>query len=338
MLIDLVILKGGNSLEKDVAIKTFENVIENLDKKKYIIHIIEMTNFNPIYFINTIKNLSSPIVLNLLHGGNGEDGTIQGFLSMMNIKYIGSECFSSSICMNKNLTKTILKANNIPVIEQVFINNNFSNNLNNNLNNNFDNNFDNNFIKEIKAIKEIGYPVIIKPNLGGSSVGINIANNEKELINILNNNINQDCIKNHKQDYIIEKFIKGQEITCSIVQKNSELKVLSILDININNNNNFFDYNTKYNDSKINSICNIESSKLPKFMQTMINEISKKIFILLQCKDYINIDFIIKDDDIYVLEINTLPGLTKTSLLCKALNLNNYLLCNFLDDMITQNL
>ncbi|MFI3230275.1 MAG: ATP-grasp domain-containing protein, partial [bacterium] len=143
----------------------------------------------------------------------------------------------------------------------------------------------------------------------------------------------------------VEKFIHGQEATCSIIQKKSDLKVLSILDININNNNNnnnnninsFFDYESKFNNSIINT-CTIESSKLPIFMQTMIKEIAKKIFVLLKCKDYANIDFIISDDDIYVLEVNTLPGLTENSLLCKALELNDYTLKNFLDDMIHQNI
>ncbi|MFI3231434.1 MAG: hypothetical protein R3Y29_07815, partial [bacterium] len=134
-MVDLVVLKGGNSLEKDIAIKTFQNVIKNLDSLKYNISIIEMNCFDPINFINTLKSLefkntrshNCPIVaLNLLHGGAGEDGTIQGFLDMLNIKYIGSNALSSGICMDKNLTKTILKANNIPVVEQILLDfNNF---------------------------------------------------------------------------------------------------------------------------------------------------------------------------------------------------------------------
>ncbi len=301
MKINLMILKGGMSLEREISLKSFENVIKNIDSQRYNILDIDVNDIDTL--INHIKEFKPHIVLNLMHGGIGEDGTIQAILSSIGVKYVGSKALSSGICMDKNLSKTILKANNIPIIDYVYIKKN-----------------ENPYLYK-NEIDELIYPVIVKPNKGGSSIGIKVAKNIDEVFNII------EDIKALNDDILIEKFINGKEAICSLIQNKDGIRIMSILDINPKSD--IFDYSAKYDEDT-----NIYFSKLPKFLQTMIEEVAKKTFNVLNCEGYANIDFIIKDDDIYVLEINTIPGLTNKSLLPKAINLSKYTLKDFLNEII----
>ena len=301
MKTNLMILKGGVSLEREISLKSFENVIKNIDTQKYNILDIDVKDINIL--IKAIKHFKPHIILNLMHGGIGEDGTIQSVLSMLNVKYVGSKALSSGICMDKNLSKTILKANNIPVLDYVYIKK------------------DENPYLYKNEIDELIYPVIVKPNKGGSSIGIKVAKNIDEVFEAIN------YIKKLDDDILIEKFIDGKEAICSVIENKDGLQVISILDINTDSD--IFDYSAKYDKDT-----NIYFSTLPKFLQTMIKEVAKKSFKLLNCEGYANVDFIIKNDDIYVLEINTIPGFTDKSLLPRGISLSNNSLKEFLDNII----
>ncbi len=298
---NLMILKGGISLEREISLKSFENVIENIDKEKYNILDIDAKDVDML--IQSINDFKPDIILNLMHGGIGEDGTIQALLTLLNIKYVGSKSLASGICMDKNLSKTILKVNNIPVIDYVYIRKN-----------------ENPYLYK-NEIDELIYPVIVKPNKGGSSIGIKIAKNIEEVFEAI------ESVKELEEDVLIEKFIDGKEAICSVIQNENGLYVLPVLDIN--RDKEIFDYSAKYNKDT-----NIHFSKLPKFLQTMIKEVAKKSFNLLKCEGYANVDFIIKDDDIYVLEVNTIPGFTKKSLLPRGLDLSNKNLKDFINELI----
>ena len=298
---NLMILKGGISLEREISLKSFENVIKNIDKEKYNILDIDVKDVEIL--IQPINDFKPDIILNLMHGGIGEDGTIQALLTLLNIKYVGSKSLASGICMDKNLSKTILKANNIPVIDYVYIRKN-----------------ENPYLYK-NEIDELIYPVIVKPNKGGSSIGIKIAKNIEEVFEAI------ESIKELEDDVLIEKFIDGKEAICSVIQNENGLYVLPVLDINTDKE--IFDYSAKYNKDT-----NIYFSKLPKFLQTMIKEVAKKSFNLLKCEGYANVDFIIKDDDIYVLEVNSIPGFTKKSLLPRGLDLSNKNLKDFINELI----
>ncbi len=298
---NLMILKGGISLEREISLKSFENVIKNIDKEKYNILDIDVKDVEIL--IQSINDFKPDIILNLMHGGIGEDGTIQALLTLLNIKYVGSKSLASGICMDKNLSKTILKANNIPVIDYVYIRKN-----------------ENPYLYK-NEIDELIYPVIVKPNKGGSSIGIKIAKNIEEVFEAI------ESIKELEDDVLIEKFIDGKEAICSVIQNENGLYVLPVLDINTDKE--IFDYSAKYNKDT-----NIYFSKLPKFLQTMIKEVAKKSFNLLKCEGYANVDFIIKDDDIYVLEVNSIPGFTKKSLLPRGLDLSNKNLKDFINELI----
>ncbi len=304
--LNLLLLTGGNSLEHDISLKSCENVYEHIDKNKYNIKtIILPKNFNKnLKWLKEILSFNPDIVFNTIHGAYGEDGLLQGFLDTLSIKYIGSKCLSSALCMDKKLTKDILKFNKIPVLDDILLKKNED------------------FFSFKTSLKELGFPLILKPNSCGSSIGVHLANNMEEV---------KDSISKIKSiincDILIEKYIKGQEITCCIMQKNDKLEIFPILDIKPKDS--IFSFEQKYNKNT-----DISFSTLPNFIKTMINEISKKIFVILKCRGFVNIDFIVKEEEAYFLEINTLPGLTKDSLFLKALKTMDIDFSDFLDNLI----
>jgi len=221
------------------------------------------------------------IVFNALHGTIGEDGTIQKWLEANNIKYTGSNSVSSALCMNKIKCKKILKENDFLTPDWVEY-------------------------EEGTEISNILLPCVVKPNAQGSTFGLSYV---EKLIDL-----KPAVIKSQKFDNstLIEQYITGKEITVGIINERP-LPIIEILP-----KNRIYDYDCKYTVglSKYNCPADISVSLSKKIMND-----SLKIFKLLGCKDYGRIDFIIdKNDNHYFLEINSLPGMTSTSLLPVAAN------------------
>lgn len=268
--IKIALLYGGNSKEREISIKSGKAVENALKLLGYNYKV-----FDPVKgfeFIEEIKSYNPDLAFISLHGKGGEDGKIQSLLEFLGIKYTGSNSKTSAVCMDKVLTKKILSSENIPV-PQTFSKDN------------------------------IKFPVVVKPSEEGSSIGVYIANNKKDL---------NDALK-HLKDYkniIIEQFIKGREITVSILNG----KILPIVEIVVDDG--FYDYKNKYISSKTNYICPAE---IDEKLQEKINKIAKKCWEVFNCKGAVRIDMIIdKNNTPYVLEINTIPGMTEHSLLPKA--------------------
>ena len=216
------------------------------------------------------------IVFNALHGTQGEDGTIQKWLEDNNIKFTGSNSISSALCMNKIECKKILKENEFLTPEWL------------------------EFKKNIE-INNVFLPCIVKPNAQGSTFGLSYVEKAKDLIPAIMNSRKFD------KSILIEEYISGKEITVGIIQE-SPMPIVEILP-----KNKIYDYKCKYTAgmSKYNCPADIKKGLSKKIMSDSV-----KIFKLLGCKGYGRIDFIIdKNENYYFLEINTLPGMTSTSLL-----------------------
>lgn len=305
MKIKLGILFGGSSIEREVSICSANEVLNNIDKDKYDIFIYDIPkDKTDKEWIKKLIDNPPDIVLSTLHGGSGENGNIQGLLNCLCIPYVGSGVLSSALGMNKHISKMIMKANYIPVIDDIFIKKN------------------ENIVEYEEKIKQLGFPVIIKPNNGGSSLGISVANNYDEVIKAVNEVIN------YNDDILIEKFISGKEVTCCVINTENKLDLIYVLDINTLNQ--FYDYKAKY----IDNMTKINISSLPEFLKIMIQEVAKKVFNVLECKGYACIDMIVHEEQIYVIEINTLPGLTKNSLITKASEYSSNGFSKFIDNLI----
>lgn len=302
--IKVALIDGGDSTEREVSFKTSNEMYKNLDKNKYDVQIITIPNDNTNDWVMDLIKSKSDIVLSALHGGSGEDGTVQGLLECLNIPYVGTKVLGSALSMDKHLSKQIMQLYNIPVAQDVFIK----------CNEEFKNYEDD--------INKLGYPLVVKPNKGGSSIGITIVNTKQELIKAI------DLVKQLKDDILIEKYIQGREVTCGLVENKTDIEVLTVLDISANST--FYDYKSKYEDDST----KIVFSTLPKFLQDMIQEIAKKVFIILKCKGYARVDMIVYQEQIVVLEINTLPGMTSHSLIPKAIEAKGLSYSQFLDTLI----
>ena len=216
------------------------------------------------------------IVFNALHGTLGEDGTIQKWLEENNIKFTGSDSIASYLCMNKIECKKILKKNKFLTPKWVEF-------------------------EEGLEITDVSFPCIVKPNAQGSTFGLSYVEKAKDLIPAILNSQKFD------KSILIEEYIHGKEITVGIIQERP-LPIVEILP-----KNKIFDYKCKYTSGMSEYNC---PAKINKGLSEKIMSDSVKIFKLLGCEGYGRIDFIIdKNENYYFLEINTLPGMTSTSLL-----------------------
>lgn len=271
------VLYGGISSERDVSINSGKQIINNLNKDKYDVKEIILNDKKDIF-----KCEGLDFVFIALHGSFGEDGRVQSILDTMGIKYNGCGFFTSSICMNKSIVKNVLLGFGVKMARGIVLNKK-----------NFE--LDNFNLK---------FPVIIKPNSGGSSLGVYLCDNYDELLKNINIAFNYD------DDILIEEFIDGEEISCGIL--NGE--VLPIFSI-IPKKDEFFSYSSKYDNTTIE-----RPSKFPEDIDLGIKEIALKCYNIFSCKVYSRIDFIFKDNIPYFLEINTLPGMTEESLFPKMAN------------------
>ena len=296
----ILILFGGPSHEHIISCKSTETILKNIDYSHYNITTVGITKENNWYIIpnnipldeswpnhktTEIKDIISFLktfdkVFPIIHGYPCESGELLAFFRLFNIPYIGSNYSSSLISYDKELTKNILYKHNIPQIPYITIKEN----------------------KKIKTIP-LKFPVIIKPAKGGSSLGINIANNIKELNKYLKIAFTYD------NKVIIEKYIKSRELECAILS-NKKLIISPIGEIR--SSNTFYDYEAKYNkESNL-----IIPAKISEELSKQITALTIKIANILSIKTLARFDFLYDyhDEKLYFNEVNTLPGFTTTSM------------------------
>lgn len=297
----VLVIFGGNSYEHEISCLSAKTILENIDRKKYDVTTIGIDKENNWYIFNDnldiltkdwtkgnitkIDNIIAYLkqfdkVFPIMHGAPVENGTLQGMLDLFNIPYVGTELLGSIIGYDKDLTKIICHNYDIPVIPWITITEN----------------------KPLKSI-DISFPVIVKPAKCGSSIGINIANNLKEL----NKHIKEAFKYDNK--VIIEKFIKARELECAILE---DKKLIASPIGEIRSINKFYDYEAKYiKDSSL-----LIPADIPKSLTNEIQELAIKIFKVLELKDLSRIDFLYdyNNQKLYFNEVNTMPGFTSISM------------------------
>ena len=308
----VLLLFGGNSSEHKVSCLSAKSILENIDRKKfnivsvaidkendwYIFHddlsYLETGNWKEAKSIRIIPDIISfiksfDVVFPIIHGTNGEDGKLQGLLDLFNIRYVGCQTLCSAIGMDKDISKIIFKNLDIPQVPSVTIK------------------YPKVKVKDIE--KQLSYPLIVKPANGGSSIGINKANNSKQLIEAIK------IAKNYDKKIIAEKFIKARELECAIIE-NKKIIISRVGEIK--SANEFYDYNAKYENDKSQVII---PANLEKEIEEKIQEYAKKAFIGINAKNISRIDFFYDEENnqIYLNEINTMPGFTTISMYPKLL-------------------
>lgn len=273
------VIMGGISSEREISLKSGEAIINNLDKDKYEIVSIVIDKKEDI--INKVKGIDFALLA--LHGQFGEDGTVQSVLQTMDIPYSGCGPLSSAACMDKDMTKNLLKAADIRTAPWLNLR----------------------IGQEIKYndIKKLGYPVVVKPTHGGSSVATFIVKEEKDIAYSVEEAFKWD------KEVMIEKFIKGDEITCPILG-GEMFPVLAIKP-----KAEFFDFTSKYSDGGADEFV----IELEENLHKEVEEMALATYYALKCEVYSRVDMIITEEGIpYILEVNTLPGMTSASLFPKS--------------------
>jgi len=281
--ITIALLSGGTSSEREVSLKSGDQVYEALDKKKY-----KVIRYDPETEINRLVADAPEIDAGLivLHGHFGEDGTVQGLLDLLSIPYQGTGVLGSALAMNKIAAKKFYEKAGLPVPPYIALNRGEK-------------------IDPEKIADQLGLPLIVKPVQGGSSIGMSIVKSTENLKHAIDIAFEQD------NSILIETYIKGIEITGSIIG-NEKLQSLPIVEIIPGKGHEFFDYKAKYTVDLTNEIC---PARISDDLTKKAQEYAKIAHSALFCKGYSRTDMILKNNDIYILETNTIPGMTKTSLL-----------------------
>ena len=279
------VIAGGISSEREISLLTGENIYRSLLKSGYNATFIDLKND----FYNDLKKINLAFLA--LHGRYGEDGTVQGLMEIMKIPYTGSGVLGSAIAINKILTKKILEYENILTPQYITLDVGSKKSP---------------AKTDLILGEKLSYPVIVKPNSEGSTIGVNISGSDEQLEHAI-----EDASKYDKK-IIIEKYIKGRELTVSVIGKDP----VALPIIEIKPRSGFYDYEAKYTKGMTEYIVPAE---LPDELSRHISETAVKCHKVLECSGISRADFILdSENNAYVFELNTMPGMTATSLVPKA--------------------
>lgn len=295
------VIMGGISSEREVSLWTGQEMVKHLDRSRY--EVVPIVIEQRADLITQVQQAGIDFALLALHGQYGEDGTVQGVLETLGIPYSGSGVLASSLCMNKQLSKILLKAVGVHTPAGFF--------------------WQGMDDYDPQMVEQLGYPVIVKPNTGGSSIGVQPVQNEKELLPAVQEAFGLG------QTILIEPYIKGMELTCPIMDG----EVLPIIGIR-SAHSEWFDFKAKY------EVGGAEENviQLPPVIELRVREAVLSSYQQLQCKVYARVDVILYQDMPYVLEVNTLPGMTAGSLFPKSAAAAGMTYTQLLDRIIVSSL
>lgn len=298
----LALLAGGKSGEREVSLKGAEEIYKALDKNKY-----DITRYDPATDLAKLAAAAEnvDVAFVLLHGRFGEDGTMQGFLDMLGIPYQGAGVLGSAMAMDKNIAKIMYRQVGLQVPEWIMLDGSHADPVG-------------------EVLDHLQLPVVIKPLRQGSSLGMSIPATEADLRTGLARAFQYD------DQVMVEKFIAGREITVGVIG-NDELTPLPLVEIIPGDTYAFFDYEAKYQPGATREIC-------PAEVPANITEIARQWGLIahraLQLRGYSRTDMIVADHELYVLETNTIPGMTPTSLLPQAAAVYGLSFAELLDRLI----
>jgi len=305
MLRKIAIVGGGDSSEFVISVKSAAQILELINKEKYQPYPVTVKGTSwtaklpdgseiPVdlrdFSITTDgKKVRFEYAFIIIHGTPGENGKLQAYLDMQKIPYSTSSVLSSALTFNKYVCKIYLKNFGITTAEAVLIDRNrvFTN-------------------EEI--IERVGLPCFVKPNNGGSSFGTSRVNRSEEMENALIEAFKED------EEIIIESFVKGTELSCGLLKTSKEEIIFPITEIV--SSNEFFDYEAKYSEGKAEEIT---PARIPEEIAKRCRQIASEIYDHLNCRGIVRIDFIVRGNQIFFLELNSIPGMSRESIVPKQI-------------------
>jgi len=296
---NIAIFTGGDSSESVISVKSGREVSQWLEKAGHTCYTVVVsgsdwlvqTEKGEIQLDKNLFGFKGPdgeilfeFAWNMIHGTPGEDGKLQGYFDMIGIPYSCSNHLSSALTFNKYTCKTFLKQLNVLTPEANLVRRNMK--------------------YDLEAIAEhVGFPCFVKPNSGGSSFGVTKVVRFEELQPAV------DAAMKVDREAIIERYIKGREITCGLFKSGDEFIVLPVTEIITKNE--FFDFEAKYTAGKADEIT---PAQIPDELSKKCMELACQIYDLTDSSGIIRVDFIIKGNQLYFLELNSIPGMSAESI------------------------
>ncbi len=312
----IALVTGGFSGEAEISYKSAITVANNIDTEKFDFYTVDI---NPTgwFYNNEIgekckvdktdfsiiiqnKKINFDAVLMCIHGTPGEDGKLQGYFDLINLPYTSCDAATSALTFNKRYTLAVAAFGGINVAKSVHL-------------------FKQNKLDVEQILNELQLPVFVKPNNGGSSLGMSKVSDANLLATAIHKAFDVD------DQVLIEEMIVGRELTIGVYKTKDALIALPITEIITHNE--FFDYEAKY----LGKSEEITPAKIDNTIQIQIEEAAKRIYTLLNCKGIVRIDFIYNEKNLqpYMLEVNTVPGQSQASIvpqqvLAKGLTLKEF--------------
>ena len=296
---NIALVYGGFSKEAEISEKSAYQAKNALAKSAYNIYPIFISKEKWVYrndsgtefpvdkndfsIIVDGKKINFDKALNLIHGAPGENGVLGSYFSLIGLPYTSSGVLTSALTMNKNWTNRFLKESGITVPSSFVV---------------YRGDGSSEYLPKAK------YPCFVKPNNGGSSVGTSKAKNEEELIKAL------EIAFQHDDEIIVEEFIQGREFTCGVMGFDGTIKALPMTEVKPKHE--FFDFADKYGDDGAQEET---PANLPDELTKKCQSIAVKAFKILRCRNVSRIDFILKENEFYLIEVNTIPGMSAKSIL-----------------------
>ena len=282
----LALIAGGVSAEREVSLRGAAGVEQALNRDRY-----EVVRYDPATDLARIAadaaNIDAAFIL--LHGVHGEDGTIQGFLDLLGIPYQGAGVLGSALAMDKNLAKVMYRLAGLPVAPWVMV--------------------EPGDLRDSGRIESaVGLPCVVKPVRQGSSIGMSIVRTRDQLPAAL------ELALRHDGEVMVEALLKGRELTAGVLG-NSELTALPLIEIIPDSRYDFFNYEAKYQPGATREVC---PAPVSETVRARAQDYAVRAHRSLQLRGYSRTDMILVGEELYLLETNTIPGMTPTSLLPQA--------------------
>jgi len=296
---NIAVVYGGDSSEFVVSVKSSKNVFESINPSIYNVWKVQMQGLNwdvlegdkviasidksDFSFVRNGEKIRFDFAYITIHGTPGEDGKLQGYFDMMKIPYSTCGVYSSALTFNKYFCSNYLRNFGVTMAKSVRL-------------------FKGDAFDTDKLVEELGLPVFVKPNAGGSSFGVTKVKEKSQLLAAL------EMATKESSDILVEEFIDGPEFTCGLVKLSNQEILFPVTEVIPQNE--FFDFEAKYTAGKTDEIT---PARISKELTSKIQQLSSRIYDLCDCSGIVRIDYILKDDEFYFLEVNTTPGMTSTS-------------------------
>jgi D-alanine-D-alanine ligase len=316
----IAVVTGGNSSEYVISVRSADTIIENLDKDKYESFSVEIKGSdwkvafpdgqfvqidkNDFSFTRNNQKIQFDGAVIIIHGDPGEDGKLQGYLEMLNIPYTSSNVLTSSATFSKHFTKQYLLSYGVKSAEWMLLSKRNGYNLH-------------------EVEQKIGFPCFVKPNNAGSSFGVSKVNTFEQLTDAVKNAMTEDS------EVLVEKMIAGTEITCGVLRTSKNVYIFPVTEIV--SKNGFFDYEAKYTAGMADEII---PARIDAVIAKTCQEISLKVYDIFNCHWFARVDYIVQNGELFLLEINTIPGMSKESIIPKMVRADNLNLTKLLDEIL----